>query len=162
MRVNQFLQHQIQVKFFELEMVEIGKFKISFPHSGIPKNGSVPSFNRVRKTSESGGYKPTLGTISDGANVRMDEKRSSVISLPASLSGSKYSLTNDEFVIVSRHTKFKIYFFIFFNYSTMPLMPFLFSSKLKQIYCCFERKTHSNIFKIHHDFLLYYWCPFSS
>jgi Major Facilitator Superfamily len=30
---------------------------------GIPKNGSVPSFNRSRKTSESGRYQPSLGTI---------------------------------------------------------------------------------------------------
>lgn len=81
--------------------------KATVASSGIPKNGSVPSFNRSRKTSESGRFQPSLGTIKassrgdlgSNGDVCIVEKRYSGGSL-----SSKYS---DEFV--SRRQIFELF-----------------------------------------------------
>ena len=54
---------------------------ILFPFSGIPKNGSVPTFDRVRKHSTGDRFKPSLAAIKassradvENGEVRMNEK----------------------------------------------------------------------------------------
>lgn len=68
----------------------------------MPKNGSVPTFTRIRKTSQSDRFQPSLGTIKaqsrgdfgSNSDVRTCENRKS----RSGSIGSKYS---DDFV--SRH-----------------------------------------------------------
>lgn len=66
------------------------------PFAGIPKNGSVPSFQRSRKSSESGGYKPSLGTIK--ASSRGDLGEVCISDHKRHSTGSYSSKYSDEFV----------------------------------------------------------------
>ncbi|XP_044740488.1 uncharacterized protein LOC123301696 isoform X2 [Chrysoperla carnea] len=67
-------------------------------HQGLPKNGSVPFFDRMRKTSVGERYRPTLGAIQSKSrgNVNGDVRKSLHLRLStSSFTGSKNNNADD-------------------------------------------------------------------
>lgn len=85
-------------------------------HQGLPKNGSVPTFNRVRKTSTSDRFQPSLAAIKASSRNDMDNgevRKSSNLrqSIRSFLSASKSHLSTSDGVSYF----FYLYFFQFQN-----------------------------------------------
>lgn len=69
---------------------------------GIPKNGSVPSFDRVRKTSTSERFKPSLAAIKASSRADVDGipdvRKPKILKQSANsliVPGSKSNMSND-------------------------------------------------------------------
>lgn len=83
-------------------------------HQGLPKNGSVPTFDRVRKTSTSERFKPSLAAIKASSRNDMngEVRKSNILkqSIGSFVAGSKSQLSTSDGVSV-------IFLLFFFNLS---------------------------------------------
>lgn len=72
-------------------------------HQGLPKNGSVPTFDRVRKTSTSERFKPSLAAIkassrNDMGNGEVRKSNNLRLSIGSFVAGSKSQLSTSDAV----------------------------------------------------------------
>lgn len=70
-------------------------------HQGLPKNGSVPTFDRVRKTSTSDRFKPSLAAIKassrgDMGNGEVRKSNNLRLSVGSFVAGSKSQLSTSD------------------------------------------------------------------
>lgn len=70
-------------------------------HQGLPKNGSVPTFDRVRKTSTSERFKPSLAAIKassrgDMGNGEVRKSNNLKLSVGSFVAGSKSQLSTSD------------------------------------------------------------------
>lgn len=84
-------------------------------HQGLPKNGSVPTFDRVRKTSTSERFKPSLAAIkassrNDMGNGEVRKSNNLRQSIGSFVAGSKSHLSTSDGV--SETLFFPIFFFV--------------------------------------------------
>jgi hypothetical protein len=100
-------------------VLKIDSFLFQLP--GIPKNGSVPTFDRVRKHSTGERFKPSLAAIKassrgDVTNGDVRTQKSNHLKVSRiSVAGSIKDLVSTLFThIFERKRTEKLYFFVFF------------------------------------------------
>lgn len=85
--------------------------------SGLPKNGSVPFFDRIRKTSASERYRPTLQAIKNASRASMTSNGDLKKSMHLKLSTASFGNNNcdDMWSNVSKSKFSQIFFSVTFT-----------------------------------------------